>query len=111
MEPSFDRAILIHQWQPVQVNSAVDLLRWEAWSFSQTIPTICWQLGSLESNLVVFEFLDLQSILCLRAACFGWAVELWDNLEEHQVLCIARARGISTSTYFSTLVADPPVQI
>lgn len=111
MESSFDRAILIHQWQPVQVNSAVDLLRWEAWSFRRTILTICWQLGSLESNLVVFEFLDLQSTLSLRAVCFGWAVELCDNLEEHQVLCLARARGISTSTYYSTLVADPPVQV
>ena len=111
MEPSFDRAILLHQWHPLQVNSAADLLRWEAWSFNQTIPTICWQLGSLESNLVVYEFLDLQSTLCLRAACFGWAIELYDNLEEHQVLCIARARGISTATYYSTLVADPPVQI
>ena len=60
---------------------------------------------------MVYEFLDLQSTLCLRAACFGWAVELYDNLEEHQVLCIARARGISTATYYSTLVADPPVQI
>ena len=56
-------------------------------------------------------FPNLKSTLCLRAACFGWAIELYDNLEEHQVLCIARARGISTATYYSTLVADPPVQI
>ena len=95
MDPSFDPVIRYHiAWQPVEVHNNIDLVRWDNWSTLRVIPTICWQLGGLEQNLVVYAFLDLISISHLRVACFGWAVELSDNQEEYIILRRARARRL-----------------
>jgi len=111
MDPSFNPVKRHFDfWQPVQVRSEEDFNRWDNWSACQSLPTICWQLGSLDRNLVVYTFLDLQSISNLRAACFGWAVELFDNQEEYRLVCTARRRNLQVCTFLDTLVADPPVQ-
>jgi hypothetical protein len=111
MDPSFDPVIRYRaEWHPVDVNDNLDFVRWDTWSTRQVLPTICWQLGGLEQNLVVYLFLDLHSISNLRVACFGWAVELCDNQEEYTLLRRARARRLQVSAFLDTLVGDPPVQ-
>ena len=111
MDPSFDSVIRhCDLWQPVQVHREEDFNRWDDWSACQSLPTICWQLGSLERNLVVYTFLDLHSVSNLRAACFVWAVELCDNQREYRLVCTARRRNLQVSAFLDTLVGDPPVQ-
>ena len=111
MDPSFDPVIRYHStWRLVDVDDSLDFVRWDRWSTRRVLPTVCWQLGGLEQNLVVYTFLDLYSISNLRVACFGWAVELSDNQEEYIILRRARARRLQVSAFLDTLVGDPPVQ-
>ena len=111
MDPSTDSVIRhCDLWHPVQVHGEEDFNRWDDWSARQSLPTMCWQLGSLERNLVVYTFLDLQPVSNLRTACFGWAVELCDNQREYRLVCTARRRNVQVCAFLDTLVGDPPIQ-
>ena len=67
-------------WSPVEVASEADFQRWESSNIWQL--TVVFSLGSLQSNLITFCYLDICDRANLRTTCFAFAVEVTDCYTE-----------------------------
>lgn len=93
-------------WAPVFIDNAFDYWRWHSWCYGPRTLTVCWQLGWLPYNLLVYEHLSLCDIAFLRVCSFGWSVELWDNVEYFQDLLACRRRQLSWLTFLDSQVPE-----
>ena len=96
-------------WTSVAVANNFDLARWERWSQDLRIPFVCWQLGSLPRNLIVFEFFALTDIASFRVVSFGWNLELLDSAAEFEQVLYCRLHRIAWQDFLSFQVPDPPL--
>jgi len=108
MDPSFDPVIRYHTaWQPVDVNDNLDFVRWDNWSTLRVLPTVCWQLGGLEQNLVVYTFwICFPFPICVLLVLDG----LLNSLTTRKSTSFCAEHVPEASTFLDTLVGDPPVQ-
>ena len=96
-------------WTSARVSTAFDLQRWEHWSGEPHVPFVCWQLGSLTRNLIVFECLTLIDIASFRVVSFGWNLELSTSSTELEQVLYCRLHGIAWQDFLDSQVPDPPL--